>query len=336
MKMIGKILCTALVALTLAGCGSIRESYQLLSFQPDPRSGIGNQAFEVFLLSGGGRQPPVALSRFQAVKPSLSAVSPEIQRELRACEVAGQHRVSSPAGRERLAGASTIVSAIVSYAASAAFDAIKESIAAKAEKIARASQKSGSVRLVQSRNTGVNWARVKCVVVTRIDRDTKAPGLITILEKHDHGNASVLVPKVYWLDNSIAWTAKETANVPATVQVDIALAVHAVTTDSKTGFRSVREVGAVAVSSGSLKFGQEKVNGCTFTAGAPQLCASATPLIPMPPVTASAVMVSVNVQETGTSANAKDIAEATNNALDAVAKPALDEFAKQLTSRIGT
>jgi hypothetical protein len=318
MRSISKTILLATLAATLAGCGSIRDSYQLLSFQPDPRSGVGNQVFEVFLLAGAGREPAVARTRFQSVKPGLTAVSPAVGRELRACEVAGQRRVARQSGKQRFA-VTTVVPAIISYAASAAFDAIKQSIATKAEKIAKASQKSGSVRLVHSRGTGVSWQHVNCVVITRIDRDTKAPGLIAVLQKRNHGNASVLVPRVYWLGNSIAWTAKATANQAATAQVDIGLALHAVTNDRKTGLTVIRK---------------EMASGCDRPDGAPELCANATPLIPLPPASASAVMVSVNIQETGSSANTKQIAEATNKVLDDIAKPVLDEFVKQLTSMI--
>lgn len=330
MGKVQKIIGSVFLISGLAGCGSLQESFELFSFQPDLHSEVKNQIFEVFFLSDNIGSPLSDPKKLNSKKERFAALSPSIRTALRSCEAKGR----KTAAKKRMGILSTAAPLIISYAANAAYDAIKQSISTKADQISKASQRTARVRLVHKKNVDAGWRNVNCVIVTRYNKDTEDPGLFVLFNKTNFSQSSVLTPAVYWLGNSIALTAKGTKDEPASAKVDIGLAIHAVTTDRKTSVTSVKQVGAVKFSSGSLKFGKVKTHNCALPNTSTELCAVSSPIIPHPPKTSSALMVSVNIVETGTSANAKTLAQSANKALDGIAKPILDEIVKEVTSQI--
>ncbi|WP_213215875.1 hypothetical protein [Roseibium polysiphoniae] len=325
------ILLSLVIGFSLSGCGSLQEGFELLSFQPDSASGVKDQVTEVFFYSvADGQQalnPKFSLSKGL---PSIYMKYPAISQELRHCQASESRRQQRKAG-EKFLSSTVIFSSLITYGVNELYSYVQTSISNYAKRLAEASQVTSTIRFAHSRPLNRRWRDVKCVLVTRRDKDESDVGLFLLYKKQNYGKASILLPRVFYANNSVAITEKGTVSKPAYIKVDVGVAVHAVTSTNTKNI--VSEVGTVSLPTGKLVFGQPVINECTHTGGRP-LCKNASALIAHPPAAASALSIGVKVVETGSSSNAADWATSANEALDGIAKPVLDEIVNAVTAQI--
>lgn len=327
-----KITLTVLLFLVISSCGSLQQSYELLSFSPDPASGLKKQKTEVLFVSKNADKGKGSGRRFHREDvPDLYDAFPQIRGEIGYCNNVGGGG-GSLQQKEGVA-ASLLVAPLISAGVSAAYLFVQDSISTRAKRIAEASIIKTTLRFVYSDHLADRWKDVKCVMVRRYEEGSKKTGLFILFRKEDYGNASVLVPRVAIAKNSVALTQKGTVEKPAYIKVGVGLAIQAVRYNSHTKTHSIMDVGAISLDSGELKFGMIKTNECVNSKGK-VLCANTSALIANPPSNATTIAIAVNVVETGSSANAKKLAKTASEALKGIAKPLLDDIVEAVTSEL--
>lgn len=265
---------------------------------------------------------------FSRHNPNFYEKYPRLRQEIAACAKPAVQPFGDRAALQASALAAVLVKAVVGEV----YKSIQQSISNRAERIAAASKKAGTVRLVTKKNN--DWTSAKCLIVHRHTKGKEDVGLFLLFDKRKEGRASLLVPRIYLANNSIAVTEAEKSNKPASIKANFGIALHAVISDAKKQKTTISEVGAVSASTGKLNFGVPKFIDCPKDANAAYVCENATSLIADPPTDLSALMIAVNVDEIGTSANAKALAASANSTLDEIAKPVLDEIVKQVSAQI--
>lgn len=321
--------------LAVGACGSIQESYELLSFQPDPNSGLKKQKTEVLFISKNKDGGKGTGRRFEGadVRDVYDAF-PQVRSEIQYCNnTAGSPPELFQPPSQKFIAEIAVAGPLISAAVSAAYLYVQDSISTRAKRIAKASVATTTLRFAFKEELADRWRNVRCVIVRRYEEGSEKTGLLLMFRKEEYGEASVLVPRIAIANNSVALTRKGTSEKPAFIKVGVGLAIQAVRYNARTRRHGIVDVGAIAMDSGALELGKLITNGCVVVKGKP-LCANSSALIANPPSNATALAIAVNVVETGSSANAGKLAKTANDALKGIAKPLLDDIVDAVTSEL--
>jgi hypothetical protein len=321
---------TALASIILTACAGLEKSFGVLTFQKDERSGIvaGQQFRTIFYRSDSFKNMSDEIDG-----PVRRLFSEELVKVMdfycKSLKVPPKDEFGI-----RLIDPGTIAAKLFTAVAGYTFNAVKEGISARGEQIARASQKSYAARYVSS-DGAARWSKVKCLLLVRetgTSEKTDEIGLELLMVRKSFGRASTLRPVYVSMKNAVAWTQKESGKKKPIIKLGVGLVMHSAVFDKKLQRTVVVETAKIAMPVKKVAIGKSR-SLCGNIADDRRACGLDSDLIPNPPAKAP-LSIALQVAETGTSANAKQHAEAANKALDSIAKPAFDEFVKQIAAGI--
>ncbi|WP_422378000.1 hypothetical protein [Roseibium sp.] len=322
--------------LSLAGCTSVKNSYDLLSFRQDPNSGITNQQLGLNFIYEKNRYSDSNIDIFKKIGETI----PGIQTYQQDCT-----NIPPSSRRESFAGAfaGATITAAIGFVANEAYDYVKNSISTYAEDLAKKSVAEKIIKVPfhgfegrgkKKKRKVEDWQKVNCVALTRYNAKTNEIGMFILLEKQTLTESYIFTPRLVYLKNSPAITEIGTKEKPAQIKIDVGFALHAILYDKKTSRYNNIEISSLSIPLGKMKFGETKTVTCKTKHAGPY-CKEASGLIPDIPKNAKTIEVAFKVVETGSATNAKTLAESTNKALDGIVKPGLDQLVGQISSKLG-